>query len=61
MFSADGKTLASGSADGTVLLWEMSPSPIKFPQMVKDVNQDGVVNIFDLILVDSELWAERTE
>ena len=52
-FSSDGKTLASGSRDGTVLLWEMTPSPIGFPQIVGDVNRDGVVNILDLMLVGS--------
>ena len=27
-FSADGQTLASGSADGTVLLWDMAPEAL---------------------------------
>ena len=47
-FSADGSTLASGSADGKVLLWAVT-----LAQVVADVNGDGVVNILDLILVDA--------
>ena len=57
-FSPDGTTLASGSWDGTSILWDMSPyiTPITPPEsLTGDVNQDGVVNILDLVLVASNL------
>ena len=58
-FSLDQTTLLSGSGDGTVLLWDMSPylTPIAPPSdvstLAEDVNNDGVVNIIDLTLVAS--------
>ena len=57
-FLPDGTTLASGSFDGTSILWDMSPyiTPITPPEsLTGDVNQDGVVNIQDLVLVASSL------
>ena len=48
--SADGGTLASGSNDGTILLWEFTPIA---PKIKADVNGDGIVNIQDLVLVAS--------
>ncbi len=45
-FSPDGEKIASGSWDGTVLLWDITPLPL-----TEDVNMDGVVNIQDLVIV----------
>ena len=51
-FSPDGSTLANGSADGTVLLWDLAPKP---PRLAADVNADGIVNIEDLLCAASNL------
>ena len=55
--SSDGTILASGTGGGTIELWDMSPyitatTSSKFS--AEDVNQDGVVNIQDLVLVASK-------
>ena len=49
-FSPDGTTLASGSDVGTVLLWEL-PTAATNIFMPEDVNDDGIVNIMDLVFV----------
>ncbi|MDE0043309.1 MAG: dockerin type I domain-containing protein, partial [Candidatus Poribacteria bacterium] len=46
--------LASGSDDGTVLLWNITLD-IEVAVLKGDVNQDGVVNILDLVLVATRL------
>ncbi len=46
--------LASGSDDGTVLLWDITLD-IEVAILKGDVNQDGVVNILDLVLVATRL------
>ena len=53
-FSSDGRTLASASWDGTILLWEtaIAGGSAEIPE---DVNGDGRVNINDLTFVTSHL------
>ena len=46
-FSQDGKWIATGGSDGTILLWEFSATS------AWDVNADGTIDVFDLILVGS--------
>ncbi len=48
--------IASGSVDGTVLLWAF-PDLIAAPEVVADLNGDGSVNIQDIILIAASIGA----
>ena len=63
VFSMDSSnTLASGSWDRTVQLWELVPimPPDEPPQLKGDLNADGVVNVRDLIIVVSQFGQTGT-
>ena len=55
-FSSDGSVLASGSADGSVLLWELTRAT---PNLSFDVTGDGVINEDDFYVVVAQfgLWS----
>ena len=59
-FNPNGQTLASGSSNGTVLLWEITPTSPEPEKIAEDVNDDGVVNIVDLTLVASNFGETGT-
>ena len=62
-FSSDGNTLASGAADGTMKVWDISSlttSTMSSGTLAEDVNNDGVINIQDLVLVAGKLGQTGT-
>lgn len=53
-FSPNGHLLASGDREGVILLWDMTP----YTDINPDVNNDGSVSIFDLVLVATHFGSQ---
>ena len=60
LFSPDGQTLAIAGIDGTFSLWKVPPTSPQPGENAADVNGDGVVNIKDLVAVNSALLTEAS-
>ena len=54
-FSPDGQRFATSSRDGTVLVWDYPIIPTTPVYLDTDVNEDGVVNIQDLVYVSRKI------
>jgi len=50
-FSPEGHILTSSGSDGTVLLWNVDAGTLEPEHLPEDVNDDGIINIQDLVLV----------
>lgn len=56
-FTSDGKTLITGSRDGTIIFWDYNlliSDDVETLRLAEDANGDGVVNLQDLIFVASQ-------
>ena len=58
MFSPDGKTLASGSYDGTILLWDVSPH-VSPPTLAADFDGDGTAGFPDFLRFAAQFGQSR--